>query len=470
MVAGDADRVALRAAIDDPRARLHFVGIGGTGMSALAQYRAFAGGAVSGSDRGFDRDDPAMRGERAIFERLAIGIHPQDGRGAEGAAAVVVSTAVESAIPDVARARQLGIPVVHRAALLAAHLDSDSVAVAGSSGKSTVTAMIFEILAHAGRDPSLITGGRLLRLMAEGHYGNAFAGSGPLVAEADESDGSLIEHAPRIGVLLNLHRDHMEQERVLAQFATFRARTRGPFIVSDEPGLEALRDGASVFGFGDGAAVRGTAVELRPDGASFEALGVRFDLPVPGRHNVFDALAAIAAARALGIDLEVAAQALRGFGGVHRRFEVIGTARGACVIDDFAHNGEKVAAVIAAARLRGRRLVVFFQPHGFAPLRFLRGDFAAAFARSLRPGDLLFLAPVYFAGGTVAKDIASDDLAEDLADLGVHDVAVVDHERFAVAVDALAREGDVVLVLGARDPSLPDLAREVHRRLASGTR
>lgn len=438
---------------DDPIAVFHFVGVGGTGMSALAQHRTLGGARTTGSDRGFDQGGMAF--ERAALEALGVVVFPQDGSGVDSADVVVASTAVEAAIPDLARARERGLPIVHRADLLAATVAAGpSIGIAGSSGKSTVTAMVFEILRYAGMDPGLITGGRLVSLMEGGRLGNAWRGAGPLVFEADESDGSLVKHAPEVGLVLNLHKDHMDEEKVLEQYRVFRRRTRGTFVVSDDEELHELRDGATVFGF---------EVEpvLTADGSRFDVDGVTVTLPIPGRHNAWNAAAAIAVARAVGVDVATGAAALAAYRGVHRRYERVGEARGVLVVDDFAHNPQKLHAVITTAAARGGRVLAWFQPHGFAPTQFLKDDLVDAFVAALRPDDRLWLAPIFFAGGTVSRTIASDDLVAAAAARGAPVAMAVDRDDWCRAAAEYAREGDVILVLGARDPTLPGLARSV---------
>ncbi|MFG0315997.1 MAG: glutamate ligase domain-containing protein [Planctomycetota bacterium JB042] len=445
--------------LDDPRAVLHFVGVGGSGMSALAQHRAFGGGRASGSDRGIDGG--GLVEERGALEAAGVEVVPQDGSGVDGADVVVASTAVEAAIPDLVRARERGVPIVHRADLLAALVSSGpSIGIAGSSGKSTVTAMVFEILRHAGRDPGLITGGRLVSLLEQGRLGNAWRGAGPLVFEADESDGSLVKHRPEVGVVLNLHRDHMPDEAVLEQYRAYREHVRGTFLVSGDAPLEPLRDGAVVYALED-------EPTLEADRVRFEVDGVPVELPLPGRHNAENARAAIAVAAAVGVDPRTSAKALRAYRGVHRRYERIGEARGVVVVDDFAHNPRKLRAVLETAAGRGGRVLAWWQPHGFAPTRFLKDELIDAFAEAVRPDDRLWLAPIYFAGGTVSRDVASDDLVAALVRRGTPAALAVERDRWIDEVRATARDGDVVLVLGARDPTLPALARRVLERLSS---
>jgi UDP-N-acetylmuramate--alanine ligase len=482
---GDLVVVLPEVPIPDWRAgRFHYAGLGGSGMSALAQFQAMRGGRASGSDRAFDRGERAEA--RAQLERLGIGIVPQDGCGVAGAAAVVLSSAVESDVPDFAAARRLGVPVVHRSELLARFVaEHRTIAVTGSSGKSTVVAMVFEILRGAGRDPSVVTGGDLVLLQREGRWGNAWAGSSDLlVVEADESDGSVVRYEPAVGVVLNLQRDHKEMDEVAALFETFRRRTRGTFVAGEDVPLAAAAVGEVSFGFGPRAGLRGTDVALAPDGAAFTAAGVRFTLPVPGRHNVENALAAIAACRAVGLAPEEMVVPLARFQGVGRRFQSLGLARGVEVVDDFAHNPAKVAAALETAQARagrmagaapggagargedgGGRVLAVYQPHGYGPTRFLRADFVETFAAALRPDDRLWLLEVFYAGGTTTRDFSAADIAAEIAARGTNAEFAPSREWLVERVAAEARPGDLVLVMGARDPSLTDLARGILGRL-----
>ena len=454
----------VELAIPDPKGpgRFHYAGLAGSGMSALAQFQAMMGGRVSGSDRAFDRGERAEL--RTQLERLGIEIMRQDGSGVtDDCAALIVSTAVEEKVADFATARAKNIPVVHRSELLAHFVASyRTVAVSGTSGKSTVTAMVFEILESAGRDPSVITGGDLRLLQARGLPGNAFAGgSDLLVVEADESDGSLVRYAPAVGVILNLQRDHKEMGEVAAMFAVLRARSREALVVGEDENLDGLAGGALRFGFGPRADIRGTNVELIPSGSSFTVDDVAFALPVPGRHNVANALAAIAAARTLDVPLADMVAPLASFQGVGRRFQTVGAARGVTVIDDFAHNADKIAAALATAKLNASRVLAVYQPHGYGPTRFLRRDFVDTFTRELRPGDRLWMLEVFYAGGTASRDFSAADIVEEIAENGVKAEFAPSRAWLAARIAEEARAGDVVLVMGARDPSLTDFAREI---------
>ncbi|HEY2955253.1 MAG TPA: L,D-transpeptidase family protein [Candidatus Eisenbacteria bacterium] len=449
--------------------RFHFAGLGGSGMSALAQFQAMLGGSVSGSDRAFDRGERAE--EREALERLGIAIHPQDGSGVGAdCAALVVSTAIEEQVPDFAAAKARGIAIVHRSELLAHFVATRrTLAVSGTSGKSTVVAMAFEILRGAGRDPSVITGGELVSLTRQGRVGNAWAGgSDLLVVEADESDGSLVRYSPAVGVVLNLQRDHKEESEVERMFETFRARVRERLVVGEDENLAGLAAGASIFGFSPRATVRGEVVELSPTGSRFTVGGVGFTLAAPGWHNVQNAVAAIAACEALGVPIAEMAAPLAGFQGVARRFESIGVARGVEVVDDFAHNPAKIRAAIATARARAQRVLAVYQPHGYAPTRFLRRDFVETFAEMLRPEDRLWMLEVYYAGGTARRDFSAADIVGDIVARGAAAEFAGSRPWLVRRLAAEARGGDLVLVMGARDPSLTDLAREVLGAIAAG--
>jgi len=471
---------------------LHFVGVGGSGMSALAQLHAMAGGRTTGSDRAFDDGERAEIREH--LEKLGITIVPQDGSAPQAdSAAIVVSTAVEETIADVRTARELGVPILHRSELLAHHVTGHrTIAITGTSGKSTVTAMVFAILRGAGLDPSLLTGGPLTSLQDAGYLGNAWAGqsvgqiadqnagqnlgqnAGPtvgqnrwLVIEADESDGSLVRYRPWAGVVLNLQRDHKEPEEVARYFMTFKANCSGPFLIGEDIDLRELKQGATVFGCGDQCDVRAVDVVSLPDGSSFTVDGVSFTLPLPGLHNVHNATAAIAACAAAEVPLAAMTEPLRRFGGVARRMRTVGSAAGVQVIDDFAHNPDKIAAALATVHLSDRRILAVFQPHGYGPTRFLRDDLIAAFAAGLAQRDVLWLPEIYYAGGTVTRDISSADLADGITARGRDARFVPARNDIAAAIAALAEDGDLVIVMGARDPSLTDFCREILRALAA---
>jgi UDP-N-acetylmuramate--alanine ligase len=495
----------------DGKSWLHFTGVAGSGMSGLALYHAMAGGTTTGSDRAFDRGQQPLL--RAQLEAAGIEILPQDGRFVDWTgpatvepdarpgfhcAAVVASTAIEGKIPDLQAARDTNIPILHRSELLARYVASHrTIAVSGTSGKSTVTAMIFTILRDCGLEPGLLTGGALAELTAAGHVGNAWA-AGPgadveqrpwLVIEADESDGSLVRYFPQIGVVLNLGLDHKEPREVLEMFQTFAGNTEGALLVGQDPRLISLRSDATTFAVEDSNRPQATVgqeskkeclarrIDLHSDGSSFEIDGVPFTIPVPGLFNVLNAAAAVAAGKLAGLTVQEMAAPLAGFGGVARRFQSVGSVAGVEVIDDFAHNPDKIAAALAAARTRlagrsgsndpshadetGGRILAFFQPHGFGPTRFLRTALVETFISELGPGDILWMPEIFFAGGTVQRDISAADLIEDIRTGGRDARFVAARPDIVPAVAQSARNGDLVLVMGARDPSLTVFCREI---------
>ena len=228
-----------------------------------------------------------------------------------------------------------------------------------------------------------------------------------------------MRYAPAVGVILNLQRDHKEMTEVAEMFAVLRARSREALVVGEDENLDALAGGALRFGFGPRADLRGHAVELGPSGSRFQVEQVRFSLPVPGRHNVANALAAIAACRALDVPLADMVAPLGSFQGVGRRFQTVGKARGVTVVDDFAHNADKITAALATAKLNAPRVLAVYQPHGYGPTRFLRKDFVDTFSRELRSDDLLWMLEVFYVGGTASRDFSAADIVSEIADRGI---------------------------------------------------
>lgn len=442
----------------------HFAGIGGSGMSAIALYLLGRGQKVSGSDRLFDRGGGVSIREALL--KAGATLVPQDGSGLDPQTILVVSTAVEDTIPEVKRAKELGCRIVHRSEALAEIASrTRCIAVSGTSGKSTVTAMVFRVLRGAGLDPSVISGAVLRELSNEGQWGNALGGSGEwLVIEADESDGSLVRYSPEVGVMLNLDRDHKELSELRGIFATFRARSKHFVVHGDRPDcVEIAGSAAFQFGLRHSSLPLPTDIRLLPDSVNFRLGTLDVSVPGPGMHMVENALAALAAGVLAGVDLAVGVKALATFQGVGRRHELIGDARGVRVFDDFAHNPAKVEAGLAAAQLAagGGRVLAVFQPHGYGPLRFLLEDFATSFAKALRPQDKLWIGPVYDAGGTADRSISSQDLADRIVAHGHAVSCPATRDLVATEIAQEAKSGDLVYSMGARDPDLPAFARQI---------
>jgi len=445
---------------ETPCRSIHFTGIFGTGMSALAQYFRFEGITVSGSDRLLISADTASL--RRSLEGLGCLIVNQDGSGVSGDTdAVCVSTAIEESNPDIAAARALGVPIIHRSDLLAALIDSKkTIAVAGTSGKSTVTAMIFEFLTACGKSPSLVSGAPLRRLEKEGLVGNAFSGASDLlIVEADESDGTLVKYAPEASVILNISKDHKTVDEVKGLFETLLSRSKWAALNMDDPVLASL-PGAAGFGVSPRAAWRAGREEILGISVKLFRDGVEYHLPLPGGHNLENLRAALCVCDHFGCAPEPLSRAVRNFEGVARRFTVAGTEAGVYVVDDFAHNPAKITAAMSAARGLSERIIAVYQPHGFGPTRFLKDEYIAAFRAVFRPRDLLYLLPIYYAGGTAQKDISSQDIVDGLGPVSFRAQAVKDRDELLVNLKADAAQGDCVLIMGARDPSLPALVRK----------
>lgn len=447
--------------------RYHFSGVAGAGMNPLAQLMRARGHQVQGSDRSFDR------GENADVERYlreaGVAIAPQDGAAVSGDIdRFVFSTAVEGDTPEMRAARVLGIELMSRPALLAEITNDGSpgVAISGTSGKSTVTGMVAWILRECGV-PATVLGGAAL--VGEGSGGCFVAGppAGPVVAEACESDGTLVGYRPAIGVVHNVSRDHGEVAEVRKQFEAFADHSARLLLNVGCPETAALARGrkALTYGTGPGADAVLSVITPGPDRAR-GALAVAgrtlvLDLPQPGVHNLENATAAALVALELGVAPGAVERALARFPGVARRFEMIGTTSdGIRVVDDYAHNGEKLRAAITTAQAGSSRVVAVFQPHGFGPARFLRPELRELLPRLLRPQDRFAYLEVFYAGGTVTKDVSSRILADDLPS-EVRCGFAPDHAAAVDWIHAEARARDTVLIMGARDPSLPRLARSV---------
>ncbi|MFH0921397.1 MAG: Mur ligase family protein [Fibrobacterota bacterium] len=453
-----SDRGTALSLPDLIHSHYHYVGVAGSGMSALAQFQAMRGGNVTGSDRSLP---PVWA---AHFQQLGVRCFPQDGSGVtQGVHAVIRSTAVENDNADLARAAGLGVPIFHRSEVLAEWVNGlKTLAVAGTSGKSTVAAMAFCILDGAGLSSSIITGGNLVELQEKGLAGNAFSGSSDiLVVEADESDGTIVEYRPHVGLIMNVEKDHKEISELLHLFGQFRAQSRHGVVNADAPLLAEFVKGSCTYSIIKDADFKAGNIRFEPRGSSFAVNNVPFTLPVPGLYNVENALAAIASCACYGVPLDAMVGPLAAFKGVARRFQLIGQKNGVEVIDDFAHNPAKVAAAIGAAQLRSTRVLAVFQPHGYGPLRFLKDDFVTAFRSALRPQDVLLMSEVYYAGGSVTRDVSSEDVIRPLFDAGRSAEFIAERKDIPARIRALARPGDCVLVMGARDATLTDFCREI---------
>lgn len=457
-----------------------FVGIGGSGMLPLALILKGRGFTVEGSDRSLDQGRT-----RAKFDYLraqGIRLFAQDGTGVTRSDQIVVaSAAVEESVPDIAAARRAGARLMRRADLLAELFNAarDSIAVGGTSGKSTTAGMIGWILKAVKLDPTIMNGAVMKNFVtADALFASAAVGRPDLfVAEVDESDGTIALYKPRIAVLNNIAHDHKSMEELRTLFADFLGKAERAVVNLDNAEAAALAAKLppqrliSYSLSNPRAALRAEDIQPAQDGIAFvvheratETL-VRVRLKAPGRHNVSNALAALGAARALGVPLAAAAEALEGFAGVKRRMEIVGTKAGVTVIDDFAHNPDKITATLETLHAFPGRLLVMFQPHGFGPLKLMKQGFIDMFAAQLAPDDVLLMPePVYF-GGTVDRSVSSRDITDAVAARGRKAEAWPDRTACGDRLLSLARQGDRIVVMGARDDTLSEFAGQLLERL-----
>ena len=458
-----------------------FCGIGGSGMLPLAQILKGMGAEVAGSDRSFDQGRTPEK--FAALERQGFRLFPQDGSGiTSGEQVLVASAAIEDTVPEVAKAKELGCERLTRAELLARLFNAapHSIAVGGTSGKSTTTAMLGWIMEHAGRKPTIMNGAVMKNFVSEERpFASAVVGDGDLfVSEVDESDGSIALYEPSVALLLNVSLDHKSMEELRELFGDFLSRADRGVVNADD--TEAFRLVAQAkapltFGVTNGCAALGIAEGSIAEGPTKQAALVTdardgsehaLRLAMPGRHNLSNALAAIAAANAAGVPVADAVAALAQFKGLARRFDIVGTSEnGVTVIDDFGHNPEKARATLRTLKQHDGRVIAFFQPHGYGPLRQMGDELAETFAEELGPDDIVLLSdPVYF-GGTVDRSEGSERIVDLIARHGGKALHINTREGCGDYIVANARPGDRVVVMGARDDTLTEFAEDLLARL-----
>lgn len=448
------------------RPRIHFVGIGGIGMSGIAEVLLNLGYAVSGSDL---KASETTRRLAELGGRIALG---HEAAHVAGADVVVISSAVRRHNPEVVEARARKIPVIPRAEMLAElmHL-KHGIAIAGSHGKTTTTSMAAHVLAHAGLDPTAVVGGKVNSFGSNAKLGNGET----MVVEADESDGSFLRISPTVAVVTNVDPEHLDHwgtpEALRKGFLDFVNRV--PFyglaiLCIDHPTVQSLLPDLEkryvTYGESHQADYRAEAIEVSGHSVRFdgfrrgEPIG-RFEVAMVGRHNALNALAVIAVADEMGVPMDVVREGLASFGGVQRRFTVRGEAAGVTVVDDYGHHPAEVKATLLGAREAfRRRIVCLFQPHRYTRTR----DLLPEFARAFNDADLLLVTDIYAAGEDPIPGATSEALANAVRANGHRDVLCVPRARLAVVARERVRPGDLVLTLGAGDitnvgPELLDL-------------
>jgi UDP-N-acetylmuramate--alanine ligase len=457
-----------------------FCGIGGSGMTPLALIIQARGGHVEGSDRALDQ---GRNGERFDFLRkCGVLLHPQDGSGIRpDSQTLVVSTAVEETVPDVKAARHVGAAIMTRAELLARLFNGAAlgVGVAGTSGKSTTVGMIGWVLHCAGKSPTIVNGADMKDFMDSGApFASAQVGNGDIfVSEVDESDGSIELFKPDVAVVNNISLDHKPLDELHRLFRDFVAKAQTAVLNLDNEETAALA-GSLKPGHAMTYSLRTAQADLTasahipaPAGIVFVVKAretgetVTVELKVPGLHNVSNALAALCVAKVCGVGLAEAASHLSKFTGIRRRLEVVGTANNVTVIDDFAHNPDKIAATLQTLHEFPGRLLLMFQPHGYGPIRLMKDALVDRFAQDLNQADILLMPePVYF-GGTVNRSVGSREIIAAIKQRGRNALAFPDRDGCGDALIRLARRGDRIVVMGARDDSLSQFARALLERL-----
>jgi UDP-N-acetylmuramate--alanine ligase len=444
--------------------KIFFSGIGGSGMSAIASFMAGRGHTIIGSDRSFDSnpDHPLS----AMLKNKGITLVPHDGSGIESSLDLAVfSTAVEDTQPEVTKAKDLGIPMKTRPEFLS-EIASEfrTIAVAGTSGKSTIAGMLAFVLHKLGLEPNFIGGGRVKQFKSQSNAGNSLNGASELlIIEACESDDSITHYHPVYSIISNLSLDHNVIEKTAEMFETLGRNTKEMVILNgDDENLKRCRfDKAITFSINNPSEYRAEAIAHQPLRTMFSLHGINYTLSLPGQYNLSNALPCIALLSEMGIPLKDIAGILPSFSGLDRRFDIHLNTEKHLVIDDYAHNPHKIFSLMGSLKSFRHRVCYIFQPHGFGPTRLMKHEYIDVFAKNLREEDHLVLLPIYDAGGTTLRDISSEDLSYAISEAGRS--AEVLHERSLLL--NRVKEWDTYIVFGARDETLADFAQEIALRV-----
>ncbi len=432
--------------------RIHFVGIGGVGMSGIAEVLLNLGYQISGSDI---KESETTRRLKSLSAKIFYGHKSSHIAGAQ---VVVISSAVSPRNPEVLEAEKKRIPIISRAEMLSEiGRMKKTITIAGSHGKTTTTSMTAMALSAAKANPTMIIGGRLKNI----HAGARLGASDYLVAEADESDGSFVRLSPLVAIVTNIDNDHLDfhktMEALKASFIEHLSRL--PFygaaiLCADNPLLKEISNSLSkpviTYGFGKSSEWTANNIHLAKDGSNFDAVFkgkkmIQIHLSVPGKHNVLNSLAALAAGHFLGFDLKLLAAGLSEFKGVGRRLDTIGRARGVEFVDDYGHHPTEIKATLAAVSnlWKAKRVIVVFQPHRYSRTKLLAGEFGPAFKNA----DQVFITDIYPAGEKPIPGVSSRLILDSVARNGVHCAPYPGAQELSKSL----KSGDVVLTLGAGD-------------------
>lgn len=452
-----------------------FCGIGGSGMLPLAMILHGQGARVAGSDRGHDQGRTPEK--FAFLQNEGIKLFPQDGNGlTNDFDALVISSAVEDTIPEVKKAKEIGVPIIKRAELLARIFDESQirVGIGGTSGKSTTTGMLAWILSQAGRNPTVMNGANFLNFVSDKTpFASALVGSKDIfVTECDESDGSIVLYHPTIGVLNNIALDHKPVEDLIPIFRTYLTNSKTQILNIDNEAVAKLAPDYAATAITVGitnkeARIQATSLQPSPAGISAEICDTQtgerghLNLQTIGRHNVENALCAMAAALQIGVSIAQSCEILAHFTGVGRRLQTIKKVNNISVIDDFAHNPDKIRAALSSLNEFSGRLLVMFQMHGYGPLRLMKQELADAFAHGLKSGDILYMPDVLYMGGTVDMSYAAKDFIAECQARGITAVHRPTRQEIGDLLRAEAKSGDRIIIMGARDDTLTEFAHTI---------
>ncbi len=438
-------------------------------MLPLAVILKGIGYEVSGSDRSYDQGRTPEKFK--WIEAQGIKIHPQDGSGVtDNLAAVVISKAVEDTIPDIRTAKEKNIPVLMRVDVLIENFNAAKtrIAVSGTSGKTTTTGMIAYLLKEAGRDPTVYNGGIFRNYARQNPYSTAFVGKGDVfVSEIDESDGieAVTAFTPDIAIIHNITLDHHPMFDLKKMFGGFLANTKTALLNADDANVaevsKGFEGGVITYSVGGSADLVATDIKHHVDGISCMVNDIYLRLKVPGKHNISNALAAMAAAKAAGIEYAEAAKLLGGFEGIKRRMELVGTKNNITVIDDFGHNPDKVAATLSSLREFDGRLLIFFQPHGYGFLKLVWEELANTFAGHLSQQDRLYFVEPLYLGGAVDKSFGVGPLVDIIQKSGKHAVIAASRAEVKELILKDAQTSDRIVIMGARDDTLSEFAQDI---------
>ena len=445
--------------------KIFFCGICGSGMSALAQISKFENNEVLGSDRSFDIGENIDIKKK--LENLKIKIYPQDGSGIKkDIDCVVISSAIEEINPDIKKAKENGIKIIHRSQLLNEYVNRyKTIAVGGTSGKSTTTAMIWHIFQKNGIDASVINGAYINSLTNNKLIGNAYLGkSDVLVIEADESDASITIYKPYTGVVLNISKDHKNINELKKIFTDFLKNSNISVINADDQNLHEISSNLknTVYFSSKNIIIKKTSLEK----TIFEIENDTYEIPIAGTHNITNVFAAAKTAEIFGINFKEGLKSLNDFKGIYRRMNIIGKHQNITVVDDYAHNPAKLTALINTLKENSKKFILIYQPHGFYPTKLLKNELIEVF-KNIRNDDILILPEIYYVGGSVKKDISSKDLVYELKRFNKN--AIYFEKRVEILNYITGMKDissyEIIAISGARDNTLNDFAKELYTKI-----